>query len=59
MFLCCLQRMSMLGTVVIFIEFPIWYWRFDPVLNASVMFASAVMSASAVMRVYILHDCQF
>ena len=38
---------------MIFIEFLIWHWRFDPVLNAS------VMSTSAAMRVYIFHDCPF
>ena len=43
----------MSGTVVIFIEFPTWRWGFDPVLNAS------VMSASAAMRVYIFHDHPF
>ena len=43
----------MSGTVVIFIEFPTWCWRFDPVLNAS------VMSASVVMRIYIFHDRPF
>ena len=43
----------MSGTVVIFIEFPVWRWRFDPVLNAS------VMSASAAMRVCIFHDHLF
>ena len=41
------------GTMVIFIEFPIWRWCFNPVLNAS------VMSTSAAMRVYIFHDCLF
>ena len=45
--------MSTSGTVVIFIEFPVWRWRFDLVLNAS------VMSASAAMRVYIFHDRPF
>ena len=34
-------------------EFPIWYWHFDPVLNAS------VMTARATMRVYIFHGRQF
>ena len=43
----------MSGTVVIFIEFPAWRWWFNPMLNASVMFASATM------RVYIFHDRLF
>ena len=43
----------MSGTGVIFIEFLTWRWRFDPVLNAS------VMSVSAAMRVYIFHDHPF
>ena len=43
----------MVGTVLIFIEFPAWRWRFDPVLNA------LVMSTSAAMRVYIFHDRPF
>ena len=43
----------MSGTTMIFIEFPILRWCFDPVLNAS------VMSASAAMRVYIFHDRPF
>ena len=45
--------MSTSGSVVIYIEFPIWRWRYDPVLNAS------VLSANASMRVYIFHDRQF
>ena len=52
-FSCRLQRMLASGTVVIFIEFPVWHWHFDPVLNAS------MMSASAAMRVYIFHDHPF
>ena len=52
-FPCRLQRMSTSGTVVFFIEFPVWHWRFDPVLNAS------VMSMSAALRVYIFHDRSF
>ena len=43
----------MSSMVVIFIEFPVWCWRFDLVLNAS------VMSVSIAMRVYIFHDRQF
>ena len=43
----------MSGTVVIIIEFPVWRWRFDLVLNTS------VMSGNAVMRVYIFHDRLF
>ena len=43
----------MSGTVVIFIEFPVWHWCFDLVLNA------LVMSASTVMEVYIFHDHPF
>ena len=43
----------MSGMVVIFIEFLVWRWRFDSVLNTS------VMSMSAAMRVYIFHDRPF
>ena len=43
----------MSATVVIFIKFPVWRWRFNPVLNAS------VMSASIAMIVYIFHDRPF
>ena len=42
-----------LGTVVIFIEFPIMHWHFDPVLNTSVMVARVTM------RVYMFHSRQF
>ena len=45
--------MPALGIVVIFIEFSVWHWRFDPVLNA------LVMSVSAAMRAYIFHNCLF
>ena len=43
----------MSSMVVIFIEFPTWRWRFDPVLNAS------LISASAAMKVYIFQDHSF
>ena len=43
----------MSGMVVIFMEFPVWHWHFDPVLNDS------VISESAAMKVYIFHDCPF
>ena len=41
------------GTVVIFIEFPIMHWHFNPVLNGS------VMTARAAMKVYIFRNYQF
>ena len=41
------------GMVVIFIEFPVMHWHFNPVLNAS------VLTAQAAMRVYMFHSCQF
>ena len=43
----------MSGRVVIFIEFLVWRWGFDSVLNAS------LLSANAAMRVYIFHDRPF
>ena len=43
----------MSSMVEIFIDFLVWHWRFDPVVNAS------VMSASTAMRVYIFHDQPF
>ena len=48
-----LQRMLMLGMVVIFIEFPVIHQHFDLVLNASVLIAQAAM------RVYMFHRRQF
>ena len=48
MFLCHLQRMAS-SSVVIYVEFPIWHWHFDPVLNAS------VLTVHATMRVYVFH----
>ena len=52
MFPCRLQRMPS-STVVIFIEFSVMHWHFNPVLNAS------VMAARTAMRVCIFHSCQF
>ena len=37
------------GSVVIFVEFPIWHWHFDPMLNAT------MVTAYAMIRVYIFH----
>ena len=47
-----LQRMAS-GSVVIYVEFPVQHWHFDPVLNAS------VLSACATTMVYVFHSCQF
>ena len=41
------------GIVVIFIELPVMYSHFNPVLNASVMVARATM------RVYMFHSHEF
>ena len=41
------------GIAVIFIEFSVMHWHFDPVLNASMMVARAAM------RVYMFHSSQF
>ena len=53
MFPCSLQMMPASGTLVIFIEFLIMHWHFDPVLSAFVLVARAVM------RVYMFHSHQF
>ena len=42
--------MPVSSTVVIFIEFPVMHWHFDPVLNAF------VLTAQAAMRVYMFHS---
>ena len=42
-----------LGSVVIFVEFPLLHWHFDPMLNASIMIARVAM------RVYMFHGHQF
>ena len=51
-FPCYFQRMPS-GTVVIFIEFPVMHWHFDPMLNAFVMVAQVAI------KVYMFHSCQF
>ena len=38
---------------MIFIEFSVMHWHFDPVLNAS------LLTARAIMRVYMFHSHQF
>ena len=53
MFPCCLQRMPASGSMAIYIEFSIWHWHFNPMLNAS------VMTMRAGIRVYIFHSHQF
>ena len=42
-----------MGSVIIYIEFPTWYWHFDPQLNAT------VLTVRTTMMVYIFHDHQF
>ena len=41
------------STVVIFIEFPMMHWHFNPVLNAS------VLTIQTTMRIYRFHSRQF
>ena len=43
----------MMGSVVIYIEFPTWHWHFDPVLNAT------VLTVRVATKIYIFYDRQF
>ena len=45
--------MLALDSVVIYIQFSVWRWNFDLILNAS------MMTARAAMKVYIFHSRQF